>query len=67
MEITGEPIGRVRYNVDEFSVQLANKVRAPLEKSKNGKKFYVITIENRERCFFRFVTSVGLRKICESP
>ena len=56
VEITGEPIGRVRYNVDEFSVQLVNKVRAPLEKSKN-----------RERCFFRFVTSVGLRKICESP
>ena len=50
-----------------FQQQLVNKVRAPLEKSKNGKTFYVITFENRERCFFRFVTSVGLRKICESP
>ena len=50
-----------------FQQQLVNKVRAPLEKSKNGKTFYVITFENRERCFFRFVTSMGLRKTCESP
>ena len=31
------------------------------------KKNYVITFENRERCFFRFVTSVGQRKKILSP
>ena len=51
-----------------FQKKLVNKVRAPLKKSKNGKTFYVITFENREICFFRFVTSVELRKKnCESP
>ena len=61
MEITGEPIGRVRNDVDEFSVTTCLKVQ-------KLKKICVITFENRERCFFSFCHERGTKeKNCESP